>query len=114
MFYEFPLIEKLDDVLSAIEGRSEFVVAEREGFTVVNYIVAMDDTFPPIKTFALEHADKIDWVSKAVTFSCWDGNKNVREEVLNIVKKNLGTQIKVDNIRYLWNNHKWNNMENIE
>lgn len=48
MFYDFPLIEKLDDVLPAIEGRSEFIVAEREGFTVVNYVVAMDDTFPPV------------------------------------------------------------------
>lgn len=49
MHYQFPVINHLNDVLPAIEGRKEFVVAQRDGFTVVNYVVAMDDTFPPIK-----------------------------------------------------------------
>lgn len=45
MHYQFPLIETIDDVLPHIEGRDEFVVAEREGYTVINYVVAMADTF---------------------------------------------------------------------
>lgn len=49
MNYEFPIIRTIDDVLPHIEGREEFVVAEREGYTVINYVVAMDDTFPPVK-----------------------------------------------------------------
>jgi hypothetical protein len=45
MNYAFPIIRHLDDVLPHIEGREEFIVAEREGYTVVNYVVAMADTF---------------------------------------------------------------------
>jgi len=45
MHYRFPEIRNISDVLPHIEGRSEFVVAEREGYTVINYVVAMADTF---------------------------------------------------------------------
>ena len=45
MHYEFPMIRHISDVLPHIEGRDEFVVAEREGYTVINYVVAMADTF---------------------------------------------------------------------
>jgi len=45
MHYQFPEIRDISDVLPHIEGRPEFVVAEREGYTVVNYVVAMADTF---------------------------------------------------------------------
>jgi len=44
----FPNIERIEDVLPHIEGKPEFVVAEREGFTVINYMVAFDTTFPDI------------------------------------------------------------------
>lgn len=50
MNYEFPIIRNISDVLPAIEGRDEFVVAEKEGYTVINYNVMMADTFPDIKT----------------------------------------------------------------
>lgn len=49
MHYKFPEIRHINDVLPHIEGREEFVVAEREGYTVINYAVSMEDTFPPIK-----------------------------------------------------------------
>ena len=45
MNYEFPTITNISDVLPAIEGRDEFVVAEKEGYTVINYNVMMADTF---------------------------------------------------------------------
>lgn len=45
MKYVFPTILHLNDVLPHIEGRQEFVVAEREFGTVVNYNVSMHDTF---------------------------------------------------------------------
>lgn len=48
MKYQFPVIKHIDDVLPAIEGRDEFVVAERDGYKVVNYMVAMSDTFPEV------------------------------------------------------------------
>lgn len=49
MNYEFPNITNISDVLPAIEGRDEFVVAVKEGYTVLNYNVVMSDTFPSIK-----------------------------------------------------------------
>ena len=45
MHYTFPEIRTIQDVLPHIEGREEFIVAEREGYTVINYVVAMADTF---------------------------------------------------------------------
>jgi RNA ligase len=45
MHYRFPEIRNISDVLPHIEGREEFIVAEREGYTVINYVVAMADTF---------------------------------------------------------------------
>ncbi len=48
MNYEFPLIRNISDVLPAIAGRDEFVVSEKEGYTVINYNVMMADTFPDV------------------------------------------------------------------
>lgn len=45
MHYTFPEIRTIEDVLPHIEGRPEFIVAEREFGTVINYVVAMADTF---------------------------------------------------------------------
>jgi len=45
MHYRFPIIRTIDDVLPHISGRDEFVVAERDFGTVINYVVAMADTF---------------------------------------------------------------------
>jgi RNA ligase len=50
MNYGFPVILHLDDVRPAIEGRTDFIIAERDWGFVVNYLVAMPDTFPEIKT----------------------------------------------------------------
>lgn len=48
MEYKFPRIEHIDDVRPAIEGRDEFVVAQRDWGYVINYMVNMSDTFPPV------------------------------------------------------------------
>jgi RNA ligase len=48
MNYSFPNIYTLDDVRPAIAGRTDFIIAERDWGYVVNYLVAMPDTFPPI------------------------------------------------------------------
>lgn len=45
MNYQFPEIRTIEDVLPHIEGRPEFIVAEREFGTVINYMVSMADTF---------------------------------------------------------------------
>ena len=45
MKYKFPILRHINDVLPAIEGRDEIIVAEREKFDVINYVVAFPDTF---------------------------------------------------------------------
>ncbi len=46
MNYKFPTITNISDVLPHIKDRDEIIVAEREHFTVINYLVAFADTFP--------------------------------------------------------------------
>lgn len=45
MNYEFPIIKNIDDVLPFVEGRDEFVVADRGEIIIVNYNVELPDTF---------------------------------------------------------------------
>jgi hypothetical protein len=45
MNYDFPKINHITDVLPHIEGRKEFRVMEKEGYTVIQYMVALEDTF---------------------------------------------------------------------
>lgn len=49
MNYKFPEIRHINDVLPAIEGRNEFIVAEREWGMVINYVVSTPDTFPVVQ-----------------------------------------------------------------
>lgn len=48
MIYEFPKITRIEQMLEAIEGKKEFIVADRGWFTVIQYVVNMEDTFPTI------------------------------------------------------------------
>lgn len=45
MTYTPARIECLDDVLPSLEGRSDFVVVRKDGYTVVDYVYAAPDTF---------------------------------------------------------------------
>ena len=45
MNYDFPIIETIHDVLPAIHGQSEFIIAYRDGFKVINYNVGYEHTF---------------------------------------------------------------------
>lgn len=47
--YEFPRIEHIDEVRAVLADAKEFIFAEREWGTVVNYVVAGTDTFPEVK-----------------------------------------------------------------
>lgn len=42
---EFPIINNIADILPHIEGRDEFIVADKEGYRVINYNVMFADTF---------------------------------------------------------------------
>ena len=43
--HQFPEIRTIDDVLPAIEGRSEFIIADRGDHVIINYVVDFSDTF---------------------------------------------------------------------
>ena len=45
MNYEFPHIESIDDVLPHIKGRDEFRVTDKGDYTVINYMVNLEETF---------------------------------------------------------------------
>lgn len=60
------------------------------------------------KRFAIEHANMLQPIIRSVMFACWDSEKSVRDELLNTVRKNTGTQTKIDSVRFLWGGHKWN------
>lgn len=45
MNYEFPEILHIDDVRKFIKDSPEFIVAERDGYIVINYVLARDNTF---------------------------------------------------------------------
>lgn len=50
MKYQFPRIDHIDDVLPHVEGRDEFVIAQKPGgYTVINYVVQMEDTFGDVQ-----------------------------------------------------------------
>jgi len=44
----FPIIKHIDDVLPVIKGRSEFIVAEKDGYTCINYAFQDSETFPAL------------------------------------------------------------------
>jgi len=45
MFYDFPEIKTIDDILPHIEGRKEFRVIDKGDYLTINYAVAFDTTF---------------------------------------------------------------------
>ena len=49
MNYNFPEIKHIDDVIPHIEDRPEFKVMVKDWYTVVNYMVAFEDTFSLIR-----------------------------------------------------------------
>lgn len=49
MNYEFPVITHINDVLPAIKDSPEFIIAEKDGYTVINYVLSTPETFPPVK-----------------------------------------------------------------
>lgn len=44
----FPTIEHIDQVLPAVEGREEFVVARKDGYTVIDYRYVLADSFDDV------------------------------------------------------------------
>lgn len=69
MKYDFPKITHIDDVLPYIKDAPEFIVAQKDGYQVVNYVVATSDTFPPIYNMLTLHG-AVDPVSNMLRREC--------------------------------------------
>lgn len=59
------------------------------------------------KKFAIEIAPSLDSITRSIVFSCWDGQRDVRSEMLAVIRKNTGTQTKIDHVRHLWGGTQW-------
>lgn len=46
--YKFPKIQWIDDVRKIVDGRPEFIEADRDTHIIFNYLVNFEDTFPPV------------------------------------------------------------------
>lgn len=55
MKYQFPVISHLDQVKKVVEGNPAFVVVDKGDYTVVNYVLGIDSTFPPVDPIVYEH-----------------------------------------------------------
>ena len=45
MNYDFPEIKTIQDVLPHISGRDEFRIMDKDWYTVINYMVSLENTF---------------------------------------------------------------------
>lgn len=77
MNYEFPIIRNISDVLPAVQDRDEFVVAEREGYIVINYNVMMADTFPDVLQPSSSASDFVEF--------WYDATAEIRRECRGII-----------------------------
>lgn len=50
-----PVIKNINEVLPLIEGKKEFIVVEKHGYTVINYIIISPETFPAYRTIHNPH-----------------------------------------------------------
>lgn len=57
MKYSFPMITHINDVLPHIKGKDEFIVAERDGYKVINYLVQTGTTFSNNKILTLTNIE---------------------------------------------------------
>lgn len=48
MHYKFPTIKHIDDVLPAIKDDKNFIVAKKDGYQVINYLMTSSETFPEV------------------------------------------------------------------
>jgi RNA ligase len=50
MNYDFPVISHIDDVLPHIKDSPEFIHVVKDGYQIINYVVAGSETFPDVDT----------------------------------------------------------------
>lgn len=72
------------------------------------------DTDGDRKAFAVNIAPKLEPVTRSLFFALWDGKRNLSEDMISVIKKNVGTQSRIDSVRHLWGGAHWNYTLNNE
>jgi RNA ligase len=75
MQYSFPHITHIDQLRAALDGRTEFIFAERDGVVIANYLVNLIDTFPSDDTRdeALNEAYRLRREARGIIFCAKTG-----------------------------------------
>lgn len=77
MNYDFPWITCIEQCLIAIEGHKEFIVAERDGHTIINYVMQDSDTF----STEVRAEDDAEWRAAQIRRECrgivFDENRKI-------------------------------------
>lgn len=102
--YKFPIIKHIDDLLPAIEGSPEFIVAVKEGYTVINYLVSMPTTFPPI----LDDRTALRRECRGIVFSNDTGEilRRPYHKFFNVNEKDETQEHLIDLSKHHWNLEK--------
>lgn len=117
--------DKLDDVKSFMMDEDRIQIEQFENQFWQKFEVCVQVTNIQLKTavehfggdrrrFAIEHANMLVPTVRSVIFACWDGKKEVRSELLNIIRKNTGSQSRIDSVRFIWGKLKWEYNSNLE
>ena len=121
---ELILEDKVDDVIGFLDNEDREHLAEyRDSFVKgleKNIHQLKEEVYPKAKSmtrkdFALSMGKELPNGMASVIFACWDKSKeDVEGEVLNMVRKSLSSQSKIDKTRHFWDNATWNYRARIE
>lgn len=113
------LDEQMDDVKAALPSEDRHVLEEFER-NFWHGLVATSSTWEreyrkvknifgdDRKAFALQSAQTLEQNLRGAIFKAWDNSAfNFQNAVIDAVKKNLGTQTKVNDARHLWGGVEW-------
>lgn len=73
MFYKFPIIENINDVLPFIKDNKEILVVDKGDHTIINYAVAFPETFGYFEDGKLKHEYAIRRECRGLIFRNSDG-----------------------------------------
>jgi RNA ligase len=123
---ELILNDAIDDVKPVldIEDRHRLEKFEREFWRgVLNTEMSWQEAYRQVrgefghdrKQFALTRATDLEQNLRGVIFRAWDNpDVDFRAAVIDAVRKNMGTQTKVNEARHLWGGAEWNYRDNGE
>lgn len=108
---DFRVLISEDDRKKFEEFENKFYEGIRKRVTMMKYLSSTFN-FKKMtkKEFSLDFGEKIKGYQKSIIFKFFNTEpsiNDIREEIMNIVKKNTNSQANIDKVRELWDSHKW-------